>query len=198
MKIIHIETGHSPAKNAYPLFYTKPDTAMLRNDDPFYIPAYATEISCRPALIVRINRIVKGIAPKFAARCYGEIAAGCGFTAENLLRECREQGAPWECCKAFDKSSGLPNVFRPLEQTELPIEKQRYTLRINGQNVREFASGDLYPSVDEAISRISERITLKIGDLLFFEPAGSETAVQIGDRLEVLLNREKMMDFEIR
>ena len=198
MKIIHIETGDKPQGNAYPLFYTKPDTAMLRNDDPFYIPDYAAEATCRPALIVRINRIVKGIAPRFAARCYEEIAAGCSFTAENLLRECREKGLPWECCKAFDKSSGLPNVFRPLEQTQRPIGEQRCTLRINGQNVREFAAGELYPSVDEAIARISERITLKIGDLLFFEPAGSETAVAIGDRLEVLLNEEKMMDFEIR
>ena len=42
-----------------PLFFLKPDTALLRNNDPFYIPDFSNEIHYECELVVRIDRLAR-------------------------------------------------------------------------------------------------------------------------------------------
>ena len=48
------------------------DNALLRNNDDFYIPAFATELSCVPQIVLRIGKIGKHVAERFAERYYEE------------------------------------------------------------------------------------------------------------------------------
>ena len=63
------------------------DNALLRNNDDFYIPAFATELSCVPQVVLRIGKIGKHVAERFAGRYYEEVGVGIRFYADNLERE---------------------------------------------------------------------------------------------------------------
>lgn len=75
-----------------PTWFLKPDTALLRNNDPFYIPAFSQEVHYECELVVRINRVGKGIAERFAHRYYDQVGLGIDFTARDLQRQAIAEG----------------------------------------------------------------------------------------------------------
>lgn len=178
-----------------PVFFMKPDTALLRNNDPFYIPDYSSDLQYECEVVVRINRVTKSIDEKFAHRCYDEIGLGIDFTARDLQRKCTTNGLPWEICKAFDHSAAIAPEF--IRKEELP-SLLNFTLEVNGEYRQRGTTGDLIFSVDQIISYVSQFITLKIGDLIFTgTPVGVGT-VKVGDRLVAKLEGHPMLDFEIK
>ena len=77
-----------------PIWFLKPDTALLRNNDPFYIPAFSHEVHYECELVVRIDRVGKSIAERFAHRYYKEVGLGIDFTARDLQpKVCRGSAA---------------------------------------------------------------------------------------------------------
>ena len=90
--IAEFDGGPLPAE---PLFFLKPDTALLRNNDPFYIPDFTQEVHYECELVVRIDRLARHIAPRFAHRLYAEVGLGIDFTARDLQREAIARGLPW-------------------------------------------------------------------------------------------------------
>ena len=181
-----------------PVFFTKPDTAILRNNDPFYIPSFTDECHYETELVIKINRIVKAIDERFAHRCYSEVAVGIDFTARDRQRECVASGLPWEICKAFDKSAPVPNTFIPLAELGGDINALHFALDINGKRVQEGVSGDMIFSPDRLIAYVSQFITLKMGDLIFTGTPAGVGPVKIGDRLVASLEGHTMLDFEVR
>ena len=90
-----------------PVIFMKPDTALLKNNKPFYIPDFSNELHYETELIIRFSRIGKNIQSKFAYRYFDEIGLGVDFTARDLQRKLKAEGKPWEICKAFDKRPGI-------------------------------------------------------------------------------------------
>ena len=117
MKIICIEGNYPPhggngaEPGAEPVWFLKPDTAMLRNNDPFYIPRFTREVHAACGLIVRISRVGRAVSERFAHRYYDEVGVGIDFTARDLQRQAAAEGLPWERCKAFDRSAALSPQF---------------------------------------------------------------------------------------
>ena len=72
----------------------KPDTALLRNGNPFFLPDFSDEIHYETELVLKISRLGKNIAEKFAHRYYDEITVGIDFTARDLQRKLKEKGLP--------------------------------------------------------------------------------------------------------
>ena len=177
-----------------PVIFLKPDSALLRNNDPFYIPSFSNELHYECELVVRIKRLGTHIEPRFANRYYDEIGLGIDFTARDLQRKLREKGLPWEKAKAFDRSAVISTDF--LHKENLPdINSIKFELRKNGETVQNGDSALMIFSVDELISHISDYFTLKIGDFIYTgTPAGVGTVV-IGDRLEGYMEGRKMFDF---
>lgn len=178
-----------------PLFFMKPETALLRNNDPFYIPDFSDDVHYECEVVIRINRITKAIDEKFAYRCYDQIGLGIDFTARDLQRRCRESGEPWEICKAFDNSAAVSDQF--IKKDELG-QVLNFTLDVNGEQRQSGSSDDMIFSIDRIISHVSKYITLKTGDLIFTGTPSGVGAVKIGDRLVAQLNGRTMMDFEIK
>ena len=100
------ELGHTQI-NTEPVIFMKPDSAILKDSKPFFIPDFSNEIHYETELVVRINRLGKNIAPRFANRYYDAVTVGIDFTARDLQRKFREQGNPWELCKGFDSSAAI-------------------------------------------------------------------------------------------
>jgi len=179
-----------------PVVFIKPDTAVLKNNKPFYIPDFTNELHYETELIVKINRLGKNIAAKFASRYYNEIGLGVDFTARDLQRKLRAEGKPWEICKAFDNATVIGN-FLPISYFE-DLQDISFHLYINEKTVQRGNSKDMIFSIDELIAYVSRFFTLKIGDILFTGTPAGVGKVSVGDHLEGYIFEEKMFDFFVK
>ncbi|MCD8103319.1 MAG: fumarylacetoacetate hydrolase family protein [Alistipes sp.] len=181
-----------------PQFFIKPDTALLRNNDPFYIPSFSREVHYETELVVKITRVVKSIEEKFAHRCYDEVGLGIDFTARDIQRDCIARGLPWEICKGFDRSAAVSPEFIKLSELGGNIQDLRFEMSLNGQVRQQGDTSQMIFGVDRIISYVSQFVTLKIGDLLFTGTPVGVGPVAIGDRLEASLCGRKLFDFDIK
>lgn len=180
-----------------PVFFMKPDSSLLRNNDPFYIPDWTKDVHHEIELVLKINRIGKNIEKRFAHRYYDEIGIGIDFTARDVQQKLKEKGLPWEKAKAFDQAAVLGNIF--INKEELPDAANiQFKLNINGNLVQDGNSNLMIFSFDDIISHISKYVTLKIGDLIYTGTPAGVGPVKIGDRLEGFLEDKKLLDFEIK
>jgi len=179
-----------------PVIFMKPDSAILRNNKPFYIPDFSEELHYETEVIIKINRLGKNIASKFAHRYYSEIGLGVDFTARDLQRKLKEEGHPWEISKAFDNSAVIGNFISISEIDD--IQNIEFHLDINGQTVQRGNTKDMIFPVNELISYVSRFFTLKIGDIMFTGTPAGVGKVKAGDRLEGYLSSNKMFDFKIK
>ena len=180
-----------------PVIFMKPDSALLRNNEPFYIPDFSNDVHYECELIVRINRLGKNIETRFANRYYDEIGLGIDFTARDLQNKLKDKGLPWEKAKAFDRSAVISSEF--INKNELPnLNAIKFQLKKNGETVQNGDSSFMLFPIDELISQISKYFTLKIGDLIYTGTPAGVGPVAIGDRLEGFLEGTKMFDFEVK
>ena len=181
-----------------PLFFLKPDTALLRNNDPFYIPSFSREVHYECELVVKINRLAKCIDEKFASRCYDEVGLGIDFTARDLQREAIAKGLPWELCKGFDHSAALSPEFVPLAELGGDVQNLEFEMELNGEVRQRGRTREMLFSVDRIISHISRYMTLKIGDLIYTgTPVGVGTVTQ-GDNIKARIGGRTLLDFDVR
>ncbi len=179
-----------------PVIFMKPDSAILKDGKPFFIPEFSERVDYETELVVRICRLGKHIAPRFAHRYYDAVTVGIDFTARDLQNDFRAKGLPWELCKGFDDSAVLGN-FVPIEK--LPaIQDLHFHLDIDGQTVQKGHTADMLFKVDEIIAYVSQFCTLKIGDLLFTGTPVGVGPVSVGQHLQGYLEGEKLLDFHVR
>ncbi len=179
-----------------PVIFMKPDTALLRNNEPFYYPDFSQEIHYELEVVVKICRVGKAIAEQFAPRYYNEIGLGVDLTARDIQQRCKEKGLPWERAKAFDFSA-VQSKF--INKEELPsVDTLHFQLEKNGQLVQDGFTGDMLFPINKLITEISKVFTLKIGDLIYTGTPAGVGALQVGDRLVGTLEGHKLLDFEVK
>lgn len=203
MKIIaigHNYVEHNKELNsetpAEPVVFMKPDSAILKNNKPFFIPDFTQELHYETELILKFNRLGKNIGPKFAHRYYAEIGLGVDFTARDLQRKLKAEGKPWEICKAFDNSAVIGD-FLPVSELG-DVQNIQFRLDINGKTVQKGNSADMIFPIDQLVSYVSHFFTIKIGDILFTGTPVGVGKVAVGDRLEGFIFDKKMFDFNIK
>lgn len=179
-----------------PVVFMKPDSALLKNNKPFYIPDFTDELHYETELIVKFNRLGKNIDTKFSDRYFAEIGLGVDFTARDLQRKLKAEGKPWEICKAFDNSAVIGS-FLPVSELG-NIQNIQFRLDINGKTVQQGNSSDMIFPINELIAYVSRFFTIKIGDILFTGTPVGVGKVAIGDRLEGYIFDKKMFDFYIK
>ena len=90
-----------------PLFFFKPESAILHKDHPFAIPEWTKDCHYEVELVVRLDRAAKWVDEAHASRCYTHIGLGIDFTARDVQHKLKAAGKPWEKAKAFDGSAVL-------------------------------------------------------------------------------------------
>lgn len=180
-----------------PVLFMKPDTALLRNNDPFYIPDWSKDVHHEIELIVRIKRLGKNIAKEFAHRYYDEIGIGIDFTARDVQNSLKDKGLPWEKAKAFDHSAVICPEFVPVSELS-DRNAIHFSLEKNGETVQNGDSSLMIFPIDDLIAHISKYFTLKIGDLIYTGTPAGVGPVAIGDHLEGFLEGEKKFDFHVK
>jgi len=203
MKIIAI--GRNYAEHAkelnnpvptVPVIFMKPDTALLKDNKPFYHPEFSTDIHHEIELVLKISKEGKHVAEKFASNYFDEIGLGVDFTARDLQQKHKEKGLPWELAKAFDNSAPV-SKFLPKSQFS-DLKNLNFRLELNGNTVQAGNTKDLLFSFESIIAFVSKYITLKKGDLIFTGTPQGVGKINIGDHLAGYLEEEKLLDFNVR
>lgn len=204
MKIICI--GRNYAKHAKelnsevpkePVFFMKPDSALLPKKAPFYYPNFTNDLHYELEIVVKINKLGKNIAPQFAHTYYDEIGLGIDFTARDIQKKCKEKGLPWEKAKAFDFSAPISRTFINKSEFE-DIQNINFHLMKNDEKVQVGNTADMLFSIDQLIVYLSEFMTLKIGDLIFTGTPEGVGPVKIGDKLTGYLEDSKLIEIAIK
>lgn len=203
MKIIcvgHNYEAHNQELNfseQSPVLFIKPDTALLRNNNPFYIPDFSHNVHYETELVLRITRLAKNISERFANRCYDTVGLGIDFTARDLQDNFKTKGLPWEICKGFDCSAPISTQFIPKNEIE-DLNNIHFSLKKNGIRVQEGNSADMMYSFDRIIAEASKYFTLKIGDLIFTGTPKGVGPVAPGDHLQGWIEDRLMFDFYVK
>lgn len=203
MKIICIGRNyaeHAKEMNApvptEPVIFLKPDTALLKDNAPFFYPEFTKDLHHEVELVLKISKMGRHIAPEFANRYYDEIGIGIDFTARDIQAKCKEKGLPWEKAKAFDNSAPI-GKFLPKTKFAA-LDAIAFHLDVNGKTVQRGNTKDLLFSFDQLIAHVSQYFTLKTGDLIYTGTPEGVGPVKIGDRLEAFIGDEKLLEFEVK
>lgn len=193
--IEHAKELNNPVP-ARPVFFMKPDSALLIKNNPFFLPDFTNEVHYEAEIVLKISRLGKNIQKQFAHRYYTTIGVGIDFTARDLQEVCKKAGHPWEIAKAFDQSAVI-NLFIPLASVPNP-NAIGFQLDINGITVQKGNTKDLIFSFDEIISYVSTYVTLKTGDLIFTGTPAGVGPVKAGDHLTASVEGQTLLDFYVR
>ncbi|MDH6312247.1 fumarylpyruvate hydrolase [Parabacteroides sp. PFB2-10] len=192
----HNKEMHHSLELAEPTIFMKADSSLLKDGKPFFIPDFSSQVEYETELVVRINRLGKNIAERFASRYYDKVTVGIDFTARDLQRDFRAKGLPWELSKAFDHSAVI-GEFVPLSEAG-DINNLSFHLEINGNTVQSGNTSDMLFKVDRLIAYVSRFMTLKIGDLLYTGTPAGVGSVRIDDHLTGWLGDKKLLDFHVK
>ncbi|MDR2806240.1 MAG: fumarylacetoacetate hydrolase family protein [Dysgonamonadaceae bacterium] len=193
----HNKELHHPFINQEPVIFMKPDASLLKDGKPFFLPDFSSNMQYETEVVVKISRLGKTIARRFASRYYEEVTVGIDMTARDLQQKLRAQGLPWELSKSFDGSAVAGHFIR-LKDLSYDMNQLPFHLDINEQTVQNGNTADMLFKVDELIESVSRFITLKTGDLIYTGTPAGVGQVRIGDHLQGYIGDQKVLDFYIR
>jgi acylpyruvate hydrolase len=198
MKLIYIWKNYNNTNKITnkPVFYYKPETCLLLNNRPFYLPEFADKILCNIEPVIKINKVGKYIQEKFAHTYYNEIGISINFSSPDLQKECLKNKCPLDISYSFEGSSPVSAFFPTTDFKN--IKNLNFTLKINDKTVINSNTKDLIFSFDRIISFISEFMMLKTGDLIFSGPAVKGINIYIDDKIEAFLNEECLINMKIK
>ncbi len=183
-------------KTDEPVVFMKPDSALLKDGKPFFIPDNVGQVDYETEVVVRICRLGKSIPRRFASRYYDAVTLGIDFTAREWQRRLRSQNLPWEMSKCFD---GAATIGTWIDKEQVgDLQDVRFHLDINGRTVQTGFTGDMLYPVDELIAYVSQFVTLKTGDLLFTGTPAGVGPVSMNDHLQGYIEDRCVIDFRCK
>ncbi len=180
-----------------PVIFTKPDTAILRNNDPFYHPTFSNDIHHEVELVLRISQEGKTIEEKFASRYYDAIGVGIDFTARDLQQKAKDKGLPWDIAKGFNGSAPISDSFKPVGEFK-DVKNISFKLEVNGAVRQQGNTRLMLFPFDYIISYLSKFFSLKTGDLIFTGTPKGVGPVKPGDTLSAYIENEKLLEFQVK
>ncbi len=179
-----------------PVLFLKPDTAVLKNNKPFYHPKFSNDVHYEIEVVLKVCKEGKFIAEKFVNKYFEEIGLGVDFTARDLQAQQKAKGLPWEIAKAFDNSAPISEfivktIFEDLNNLD-------FSLTVNDELKQKGNTSQMLHSFAQIISYASQYFTLKKGDLIFTGTPSGVGKVNIGDKLKGYLQGQQLLNFDIK
>lgn len=179
-----------------PVFFMKPDTALLPKNNPFVYPSFSKDVHHEVEIVIKINRLGKHIEERFAHKYYNEIAVGVDFTARDIQQQCKEKGLPWEKAKAFDGSAPTSSFINIKEFED--VNSLNFSLQVNGENRQVGNTKDMLFNFDQIIAYVSQFVTLKMGDLIYTGTPAGVSAIKMNDKVSCFIEDKKMLSFNVK
>ena len=179
-----------------PLVFLKPDSALLKKNKPFFLPDFSENVQHEVEVVIKISKLGKGIAAKFAPRYYDEVTLGIDITARDLQGRLKAGGMPWEISKGFDGSAPIGD-FIPVSSVK-DMNNLDFRLEINNKVVQASNTSDMIFSFNQIIEYVSKFFTLKTGDLIFSGTPSGVGKLMKNDNLVAFLQDKPVLDFMIK
>ncbi len=179
-----------------PVIFIKPKAALLLPEKPLYYPEFTDDLQYECEVVVKICKNGKHIQEKFANKYYDQVTLGIDFTARDLQNSLKSKGLPWEISKGFDGSAAV-GTFNPIT-AETNMRNLSFQLTKNGETVQDGNSRDMIFSIDKIIAYVSKFFTINIGDMIFTGTPSGVGPVNPGDKLEGILQGNKVLDVDIK
>ena len=145
------------------LCYCRPDTTWEKEGRDLYIPDGVQKILLTPVAFAKVSKAGKCVSGKFVSRYYDAV----GFGA---LVYCDEDAIAFSSC--MDHTSLLPMpLYNPVV---LENEDNTFKLKAGDRDITFNCSKEIQTSLEEAICKSSERVSLRIGDMVIVELAPQE------------------------
>lgn len=149
----------------------KSDSSLLVNRKPFFIPDWSSDVRMTSCIVLRVSRLGKNIASKFASRYYDAIAYGVNICAADwLLKGDLVRG--W----AFDYSL-IVGQFVGVDVLHVP---------------------EMVVSLDEAIERVSKIMTIRQGDMIFVDVLSDSRALVPDEVISVVHDNQELLYCKIK
>ena len=179
-----------------PLVFMKPPSALLVKNKPLYYPEFTKNLHYEAEIVLKVCKNGKHVQSAFAKKYYKEIAFGIDFTARDVQAECKAKGHPWEIAKGFDNSAAV-SEFISIEKVN-PEKGIHFQMIKNGEVVQDGNTKNLIFDFDYLITYVSQFFKLQMGDLIYTGTPAGVGAVAIGDKLEGMIEGEKMLECNIK
>jgi len=178
-----------------PIIFTKPETALLTRNRPFYYPGFSNDIHFEVEILLKISKVGKNIEEKFAHTYYDEIGIGIDFTARDLQTKAKEKGLPWAIAKGFNDSAPISQF---VSKKDFDLQNLKFSLNQNGDIKQQGDTSLMLFSFDYMISYLSKFFLLKKGDIIFTGTPKGVGPIAIGDTLEAFIEDKKMLHVDIK
>ncbi|NRA91287.1 MAG: fumarylacetoacetate hydrolase family protein [Psychroserpens sp.] len=179
-----------------PVVFLKPDTSILLKKQPFFIPDFSEDVHHEVEILVKINRVGKHIAKKFAHKYYDEIGLGIDFTARDLQSKLKSKGLPWEKAKAFDGAAVIGDWMSKTQFSD--INNINFSLVKNEEVVQNGNTSLMLYKINEIIEYVSKYFTLKIGDIIFTGTPAGVGKVIANDKLTGFIEDNQMFSITVK
>lgn len=194
----------------------KSDSSLLTNRKPLFVPEGCGELCALPCWVLRVSRLGRSVAPKFAARYYDAVAAGLDFFSADKLRQAQAEGTAWTEAIAFEGSLAVGTwKLVESEQSKLESEKadcplapkdepksepHQWLVERQGETTDEITwdCAGLADTFAQAIARISNMVTIRQGDLLYIAHPYARWTLQAEDKLQSMYNGEETLFCRIK
>lgn len=178
-----------------PVFFIKPDTALLQKERDFYIPEFSSDIHYEVEIVLKISKVGKYIQPEFAYKYFDLISVGIDFTARDLQSELKKNGYPWEIAKGFDGAAVVGNF---LDKNDFDLSNLNFKLLKNGETVQQGNTSLMIHDFSKIIAESSKYFTLKTGDLIMTGTPAGVGPVSAGDVLTGFIEDQKIFEVSIK
>jgi acylpyruvate hydrolase len=179
-----------------PVVFLKPDSSLLKNNKPFFLPDFSDNIQFEVEVVIKISKLGKGISAKYASRYYDEVTLGIDITARDIQSRQAKTGMPWELSKSFDGAAPI-GIFIPVSSIN-DLSDIDFRLEINSKVVQKSNTSDMIFGFNEIIEYVSKFFTLKTGDLIFTGTPSGVGQLNKNDNLVAFLGNEPLLDFMIK
>jgi acylpyruvate hydrolase len=179
-----------------PVVFLKPDSSILKNNKPFFLPGFSDNIHYEVEVVIKISKLGKGISAKYAPRYYDELSLGIDITARDIQSRQAKAGMPWELSKCFDGAAPV-GTFIPVSGIG-NINNLDFRLEINEKIVQKSNTSDMIFSFNEIVEYVSKFFTLKTGDLIFTGTPPGVGQLKKNDNLVAWLGEKPLLDFRIK
>ncbi|MCM1293688.1 MAG: fumarylacetoacetate hydrolase family protein [Bacteroides sp.] len=164
------------------------DSAITPPGRPVFLPDFSQQWSAEFYLCVKVSRLGKDIAPKFASRYFESVTVAMRLVPDTLLMELAEAERPEGAAVIFDNALTLGQWIGADELTdETTITVGDATQSIG--SVKEIAV--------ETIAAVSAYCTLKTGDLLLAIRPADRISVQAGMALTASIDGRQLLSVKL-
>jgi 2-keto-4-pentenoate hydratase/2-oxohepta-3-ene-1,7-dioic acid hydratase in catechol pathway len=192
---VHILENKNIGKTRHQIIFSKPASSLAMNCDVKY-PDFTKQLLYEIELVIKIGKEGKNISLEAANSYISEIAVGIDYTAKDIFDESREHKGPEELSKSFDGAAPISS-FKSIARFP-NLNNINFDLKINGAEKQHGNTSYMIYNFAEIITFISKYMTLQEGDLIFTgTPASGAGEIQKGDRLQLSVESELLLDFKM-